>query len=83
MEEDGGVITFGPITQKQFLLRMGIEQRVAALKQKADGKQRESLDYGFHMMTDDDKMGERFKFFAVVPAVLRDFLNKYPPAGFV
>lgn len=83
MKEDGGVITFGPITQKKFLFGMGIEQRVAALKEKADGKQMEGIDYGFHMMTDEDKMGERFKFMAVVPAVLEDFLNRYPPAGFV
>lgn len=83
MTEDGGVITFGPVTQKKFLLDMGIEQRVAVLKKNADEKQKESIDYGFHMMTDDDQMGSRFKFLAVVPAVLQEFLKKFTPAGFM
>lgn len=83
MKEEGGIVTFGPIAQRDFLLGMGIEHRMQALKEKADEKQKESLDYGFHMMLDENKMGKRFKFLAVVPAVLQDFLKKYPPAGFV
>lgn len=82
MQQEGGVVTFGPIAQRQFLLNMGIEHRVEALKENANDKQKESIDYSFHMMTDEDKMGSRFKFLAVAPAVLSDFLEKYPPAAF-
>lgn len=82
MQEDGGVVTFGPITQRQFLLNMGVQHRVDALKQNASDQQKESIDYSFRMMTDEDKMGSRFKFLAVAPKVLSEFLTKYPPAAF-
>lgn len=82
MQQEGGVITFGPITQREFLLNMGIKHRVDALKQNANDQQKESIDYSLRMMTDDDKMGSRFKFLAVLPQVLQDFLQKHPPAAF-
>lgn len=83
MVQEGGVVTFGPTTQRDFLLKMGIQHRIDALKQNATDQQKESIDYSFHMLTDPDKMGNRFKFLAVLPEVLRDFLEKYPPAAFV
>lgn len=76
-------MTFGPVTQKQFLVGSGIEHRINALKRNADEAQTEALSYCFHMLTDDDKMGNRFKLLALLPAVLEDLLEKYPPAGFV
>lgn len=82
MLDEGGVTAFGPITQREFLLNMGIQHRVDALKQNANEKQIESIDYSFSMLTDEDKMGKRFKFLAVVPEVLKEFLAKFPPAAF-
>lgn len=81
MEND--VLTYGPITQRDFLLNMGIRERVNILKEKADAKQVESLDYSCRMMIDEDKMGKRFKFLSILTATLVQILEKYPPAGFV
>lgn len=61
---------------------MGIEHRFKKLQETASDKQKESLQFGYRMMTDDDQMGQRFKFFALLPSVLKDLLQKYPPAGF-
>jgi NADH dehydrogenase [ubiquinone] 1 alpha subcomplex assembly factor 7 len=80
--EAGGVIAFGPITQRDFLLKMGIEHRYKALEANAKPEQLEGLKYGFRMMTDKDQMGERFKFLALVPSVLEKILEKYPVVGF-
>jgi NADH dehydrogenase [ubiquinone] 1 alpha subcomplex assembly factor 7 len=80
--EAGGVIAFGPITQRDFLLKMGIEHRYKALEANAKPEQLEGLKYGYQMMTDKDQMGERFKFLALVPSVLEKILEKYPVVGF-
>lgn len=80
--EPGGVIGFGPITQRDFLLKMGIEHRFKALKENARPEQLEGLQFGYKMMTESDQMGERFKFLALLPAVLEKMLEKYPVAGF-
>lgn len=34
------------------------------------------------MLTSDEQMGARFKFFSMFPAVLKDHLMKYPVTGF-
>lgn len=50
--------------------------------QYADEENKKSLKSGYEMLMSPDQMGERFKFLALYPTVLKDFLNKYPPAGF-
>ncbi|EFA00688.1 protein arginine methyltransferase NDUFAF7 homolog, mitochondrial [Tribolium castaneum] len=80
--EAGGVITFGPTTQRDFLLKMGIEHRFKALKANAKPDQIEGLEFGYKMMTESNQMGERFKFLALLPAVLEKLLKKYSVAGF-
>lgn len=42
--------------------------------------QKSSLQSGYNMIM--DSMGERFKFFAMFPNVLKDHLKKLPVAGF-
>lgn len=34
------------------------------------------------MLTNREKMGERFKFFSIFPNVLKDHLEKFPVHGF-
>ncbi|MBN3275538.1 NDUF7 methyltransferase, partial [Polyodon spathula] len=62
------VLSFGPITQQQFLRNMGIDVRLQVLlRSSTDSSTRKQLVQGFDMMMNPEKMGERFKFFALVP----------------
>ncbi|KAJ9596877.1 hypothetical protein L9F63_012133 [Diploptera punctata] len=76
------LLTFGPVTQRDFLLRMGIDLRLEMLLLQCDEKQKESLRTGYHMMVDQDKMGERFKMFSLFPSVLKEHLTRFPVSGF-
>ncbi|PSN49022.1 Protein arginine methyltransferase NDUFAF7 [Blattella germanica] len=76
------LLTFGPVTQRDFLLRMGIDLRLEILLRNCDEKQRKNLISGYHMMVDKDKMGERFKFFSLFPSVLQEHLTRFPVNGF-
>ncbi|KAF5296316.1 hypothetical protein FQA39_LY12533 [Lamprigera yunnana] len=80
--QNNEVLVTGPILQCEFLRNMGIDFRLEKLKTQATSGQKESLDFGYKMLMDRDKMGERFKFLAVVPATLSLILNKYPLCGF-
>lgn len=81
-ERDDRLCTFGPVLQRDFLQRMGGDAR---LQQLIDGSAHDpdavaSLRSGYDMLT--KTMGERFKFFAMFPAVLRDHLTRFPVGGF-
>ncbi|KAK4878097.1 hypothetical protein RN001_010603 [Aquatica leii] len=76
------VLVFGPITQRQFLMNMGIDFRLERLKETANVQQKESLDYSYGMLVNADQMGERFKFLGIVPKSLSVILNRYPISGF-
>ncbi|XP_045583693.2 LOW QUALITY PROTEIN: protein arginine methyltransferase NDUFAF7, mitochondrial [Procambarus clarkii] len=76
------VITYGPVTQSSFLTNMGIEMRLANLMKHSKTEQVKSLVSGYKMLTEVEQMGERFKFLAFFPAVVKDFLQKHPPPGF-
>ncbi|KAL4649004.1 NADH dehydrogenase ubiquinone complex I, assembly factor 7 isoform X2 [Arapaima gigas] len=61
------VACFGPITQRQFLQNMGIDVRLQVLLRSCpDAPTRAQLIQGFDMLTNPKKMGERFKFFALL-----------------
>ncbi|XP_054271505.1 protein arginine methyltransferase NDUFAF7, mitochondrial [Macrosteles quadrilineatus] len=78
------LFTLGPVTQRDFLLQIHIEKRLEVLlKSCKDEEKKAELKSGFSMITDEDKMGNCFKFFALYPLVLKNFLLKLPPPGFI
>lgn len=77
------MLSFGPTTQREFLLRIGLEHRFKSLSENAKNKiHLENLQTSYNMLVDSDKMGERFKFFALFPDTLKNFLKMYPVVGF-
>ncbi|CAK9825793.1 Protein arginine methyltransferase NDUFAF7, mitochondrial [Anthophora retusa] len=81
-EKDDKLITFGPVTQASFLTNLGIHMRLKMLLQNVSQEERKSLESGYHMIMDEDKMGARFKVLSLFPSVLKEFLEKIPVAGF-
>lgn len=82
-EEVGGVISLGPATQRDFLLKTGLEYRLKALKENIrDKKDIEHLTGCFNFLVDKDKMGERFKFFGLFPETAKKIYDKFPVVGF-
>ncbi|XP_067137774.1 protein arginine methyltransferase NDUFAF7, mitochondrial isoform X2 [Centruroides vittatus] len=77
------VCVFGPVTQRTFLYRMGIRLRLNRLLESAPPDMREELRSGYETLTRQDRMGERFKFLALFPPVLREMLQRSPPAAFL
>lgn len=55
----------GPLTQGEFLRRLGIEQRAARLKQSATPQQAADIDTALARLTAPDQMGELFKVLAI------------------
>ncbi len=58
-----GAAVHGPVTQRDFLLALGLEQRVGALSKRASAEQRESLRSGADRLvaSGPTAMGELFK----------------------
>lgn len=63
----GGATTHVPLTQRDFLLRLGAAQRTQQLKLKATPEQGRALDLGLARLTDPSPtgMGQMFKVLAV------------------
>lgn len=57
----GGARTFGPISQRELLRRLGIEARLAQLLGQADGPTGERVLAGYRRLTEPDRMGNLFK----------------------
>lgn len=81
-EHNDKLITFGPIDQGVFLKNMEAEARLEILLSKSLPEEKENLKSGYDMLVNPEKMGQRFKFFAMFPSVLRDHLTKYKIEGF-
>ncbi|CAH0390856.1 unnamed protein product [Bemisia tabaci] len=80
---EGRVISYGPVTQRDFLQRMGINIRCEILKKRSQNdSDKKALESGLKMLTDEDQMGVRFKFQSFFPAVLKDYFEKNPVSGF-
>jgi len=57
--------TFGPIAQGDFLRRLGILQRAASLKARANEAQRAAIDAALARLIGSDQMGTLFRVLAV------------------
>ncbi|KAG1682055.1 Protein arginine methyltransferase NDUFAF7, mitochondrial [Nymphon striatum] len=75
-------ISFGPISQESFLKSLGIKIRFQKLMKVANPEEEKTLRSAYEMLIDPCDMGGKFKFLAIFPAVLKDFLIKFPPTGF-
>ncbi|MEJ0078150.1 MAG: SAM-dependent methyltransferase [Alphaproteobacteria bacterium] len=60
-----GAHVHGPITQGNFLRRLGIAERAARLKQNATPQQAADIDVALARLTAPDQMGELFKVLAI------------------
>ena len=65
--ENMGARAHGPVEQREFLRRLGIEARAAALKRMAHGEKAAEIDAALARLTGDGRtgMGELFKAMAV------------------
>ncbi|XP_065489143.1 protein arginine methyltransferase NDUFAF7, mitochondrial isoform X2 [Caloenas nicobarica] len=64
----GRTATLGPIKQWEFLKNMGIDLRLQVLLQNSrDTATREQLLHSYDMLMNPKKMGDCFKFFALLP----------------
>jgi len=70
-----GAASHGPVTQRDFLLALGAEARLAALSRRATPAQREALEGGLARLIDPAQMGNLFKVLALTSPGLP------PPAG--
>ena len=61
LAKKGQLNHYGPISQREFLLGMGIKERYNALKKNANNIQKDKLFRQLHRLLDNDKMGEIFK----------------------
>lgn len=73
-----GAKCFGPITQSEFLLTLGLKERALRLMQQADEKQKLAIEAAFERLTNQDKtgMGTLFKAIAITHSAGPE------PAGF-
>lgn len=73
-------VVFGPVDQKSFLVKCGLQARLNVLLEKADNEAKNDLISGADMMTND--MGERYKFLVLFPKNTESLFEADPPAGF-
>jgi len=72
-----GASTFGPVEQRTFLGRLGIESRAAVLAQNAQTPEiARSIQQDAYRLIGEDQMGSLFKALAIMPP------NAPKPAGF-
>lgn len=81
-EENNKLLFFGPVSQREFLQRLGVDVRLGALCEKASEKQQKVLRSGCEKLIGEKDMGLVFKAISLFPYVLKDFLIKYPVSGF-
>ena len=74
-------LTYGPVSQSQFLSQLGIKVRCNLLKDH-NPKIADELESSLDMLINPEKMGARFKFFCVFPKTMETIHAKFPPAGF-
>jgi SAM-dependent MidA family methyltransferase len=63
---DAGAAVHGPMTQRRFLLAMGLEARAAALSRNAPERKREIIHRSVERLAGEAQMGNLFKVLAAV-----------------
>ncbi|XP_057668926.1 protein arginine methyltransferase NDUFAF7, mitochondrial isoform X1 [Diorhabda carinulata] len=82
-DEVKGILTLGPVNQRDFLLKTGLELRFKALKENlTSSRELYNLNKCYSILIDADKMGERFKFMALFPETMKKILDRFPVVGF-
>ncbi|KAL1238982.1 Protein arginine methyltransferase NDUFAF7 [Trichinella pseudospiralis] len=77
------VVCFGPVTQGEFLHRMGVGFRLQQLLGNVENEsQRDYLNSSCDYLVNNEKMGSHFKVFSFFPNVLNDYLSRRAPPGF-
>jgi NADH dehydrogenase [ubiquinone] 1 alpha subcomplex assembly factor 7 len=71
----GGAATYGPVSQRQFLLRMGIEARAGLLISKATPADSEIIARSIERLAGENEMGNLFK---VMAATSPGLATPYP-----
>ncbi len=61
----GGAKAYGPVTQGEFLTRMGLREREDMLRKRADARARIRLSRGAQRLVAGNQMGQLFKVLAV------------------
>ncbi|MBP2299626.1 class I SAM-dependent methyltransferase [Azospirillum picis] len=77
---EGGAESFGPVEQGEWLCRLGIRERAAALSAKATPAQARDIRAALDRLIDPAQMGRLFKLIAL--ASPGAFARETPPAGF-
>ena len=72
---EGGAVTHPPLTQRQFLLAMGLEPRIAQLSARADAETAALLQRQMARLADEGQMGNLFK---VLAATSPGLATPYP-----
>ncbi|XP_014211634.1 protein arginine methyltransferase NDUFAF7, mitochondrial [Copidosoma floridanum] len=81
-QQSHDLLCFGPVTQRDFLIELGINMRLAKLCQTASKKEMKQLELGYKKIIGEDEMGNCFKVVSMFPRVLEEFLQKSPVSGF-
>ena len=71
----GGAVTHGPISQRQFLLAMGLEARAASLSARAKPMERKIVARATERLAGENEMGNLFK---VMAATSPGLATPYP-----
>ncbi len=61
ISKKNNIQSYGPITQRDFLIGLGIDQRYQILRENSNDSQLDKLYRQYHRLIDKDKMGELFK----------------------
>nr|XP_042904156.1 protein arginine methyltransferase NDUFAF7, mitochondrial isoform X2 [Parasteatoda tepidariorum] len=78
----GKALTYGPVTQREFLTRMGIKAKFEKILASVKPEMHKELISSYDMLLSSEHMGEKFKFLSLFPADMADVLEKTPPEGF-
>ena len=61
----GGAVAYGPVTQRDFLLRLGLAARRAKLLERATPEEAQAVESGCQRLIDPKQMGDLFKVVAL------------------